>query len=452
MQLARSMVMAAALLASAFPATAQVDDSLILRNSRTLVLADLAGLPPAVVDEALADLHAYGGIDLVPSLILALRYNRPAAGAIAATLAELTGETRGDRWFDWMLWQEAHPEVKPHATFSELKTGLLTALDERFGRFVPLSTDTTIRLEEVAWGGVAVDGIPALDDPKLIAAEQADYLVPGELVFGVAINGDARAYPLRILDWHEMLNDVVGGVPVTLAYCTLCGSGILFDGRVDGLDKPLTFGTSGLLYRSNKLMYDRNTDSLWNQFTGRPVSGPLVAENLELRMLPVAITSWRDWKVRNPETQVLALDTGYVRDYTPGAAYGHYFNSPDLMFPALADVSARPLKDFVFGIRTTGGAKAWPLDVFRDRPVLNDRVGLTEVVLVGQTQTRTVRAYRRDGRKFTAGPGPDKLSVGDQRWMVTEEALVGPAGERLSRVPGHVAFWFAWSGFVGEAR
>jgi hypothetical protein len=94
-------------------------------------------------------------------------------------------------------------------------------------------------------------------------------------VFGVAIGGQARAYPLRIVNWHEMVNDTIAGVPVSLAYCTLCGAAILFDARAPGRDTPFTFGSSGLLYRSNKLMYDRQTGSLWNQFTGRPVLGAL---------------------------------------------------------------------------------------------------------------------------------------------------------------------------------
>ena len=114
-----------------------------------------------------------------------------------------------------------------------------------------------------------------------------------ELVFGVEINGDARAYPLRILDWHEMFNDVVGGVPVALAYCTLCGSGILCETLLPPRSERLIFGSSGFLYRSNKLMYDHQTHSLWDQVTGRPIVGPLTGSGIELKVRPVAITSWR---------------------------------------------------------------------------------------------------------------------------------------------------------------
>ena len=131
-----------------------------------------------------------------------------------------------------------------------------------------------------------------------------------------------------------MFNDVVGGVPVALAYCTLCGSGILFETLVEGRSEPFVFGSSGFLYRSNKLMYDRQTNSLWNQFLGRPVVGPLTGSGLEFKIRPVAITRWGDWRDRHPQTKVLSLETGYARDYRPGKPYGAYFASPELMFPA----------------------------------------------------------------------------------------------------------------------
>lgn len=126
-----------------------------------------------------------------------------------------------------------------------------------------------------------------------------------------------------------MSNDVVGGVPVALAYCTLCGSGILYDKRVAGRTEPLEFGSSGFLYRSNKLMYDQETHSLWNQFTGRPVVGALTESDIELKILPVAISTWGKWRSRHPQTKVLSIETGYARDYTPGRPYGTYFDSPD---------------------------------------------------------------------------------------------------------------------------
>lgn len=432
------------------------DDREVFLQSRTVVLGNMLGTPAEALRAALEKLQARGKPDVAAALILALRYNGPAEEYVVRALSAITGDTAapgddtGRTWFDWMLWQEAHPEITPHPSFRQIKREILVGIDPAFDRFLPLTEDATIRLEEIAWGGVRVDGIPALTNPDLIPATDADYLTPGELVFGIEINGDVRAYPLRILDWHEMLNDIIGGVPVSLGYCTLCGSGILFDTRIKQVGQPLVFGSSGLLYRSNKLMFDRQTGSLWNQFTGRPVSGLLAGSDVELRILPVAITSWRDWAASHPDTKVLSLETGYQRDYTPGAPYAHYFNSPNLMFPARADGETLPLKDYVFGIRTAGGARAWPLEDFRDTPVINDSVGLTDVVLVGNELTRTVRAYRREDRTFTPGPEPDSLSAGGEVWKIGEDALTGPDGAKLPRVAGHVAYSFAWSSFVGR--
>ena len=259
-----------------------------------------------------------------------------------------------------------------------------------------------------------------------------------------------RAYPLRILDWHEMFNDVVGGVPVSLAYCTLCGSGILFETAVEGRSEPFVFGSSGFLYRSNKLMYDAATHSLWNQFTGRPVVGPLTGTGIALKTRPVVITTWGDWLERHPTTMVLSPETGHRRDYRPGAAYRDYFASPELMFPALVDQSKLMQKDYVFALRSSGAEKAWALHLFDGGAVLNDRAGVVDLVLIGNAATRTVRAYRSDGLAFSKGGRSDEIMHEGQIWRVTEDALVAPNGRTLSRLPGHIAYWFAWSGYLGR--
>ena len=163
-------------------------------------------------------------------------------------------------------------------------------------------------------------------------AAASGWILASDLVIGVEINGDVRAYPRRIIDWHEMVNDTVGGVPVSLAYCTLCGSAILYDGRHDG--EVYRFGTSGLLYRSNKLMYDRNTRSLWEQYTGEPAWGSLVGSGIRLETLPVVHTTWKAWLADHPDTKVLDIDTGFDRDYGPGVAYRDYWANSALIFPA----------------------------------------------------------------------------------------------------------------------
>ena len=401
--------------------------------------------------EAMQWLLHNGDRGSVAFLIQLLRWLPEDENAIVARLKRLTGADAGPRWFDWMLWQQGHPEFEPHPGYAGFLAALLAGIDPRFRRFLRAEVPHAIRLEEIAWGGVAVDGIPALDNPAMIAAANAQYLNADDAVFGVEINGDARAYPLRIVNWHEMANDIVGGVPVSLAYCTLCGAAILFDGRVQGYPQPFTFGSSGLLYRSNKLMYDRKTDSLWNQFTGRPVVGPLTGSKIELHVLPVALTSWAQWRERHPETRVLALDTGFHRDYGPGVAYHDYFASPELMFPALVKDKRLAPKDLVFGVRVPGGVKAWPLADFTGGAVINDHVGFTDVVLIGDPEGRGARAYRADGHRFARGATADELIAGGERWRVSEDGLIGPAGKSLPRLPGHVAYWFAWAGYFEDA-
>ena len=435
-------------LAGGGAALAAADDDAVARHSRTLLFG--AG---DELQDALAALRGRGNADVAAALILALRYRRYAGGDLSLALSDITGhQARG--WFDWMVWQEAHPEIAPHPSYAALKLDVLQRIDPEFLRFFRPEwvrpEAMRIRLEEITWGGVPVDGIPSLDNPTLIAGRQADYLRGDDLVFGVEINGDARAYPLRIMGWHEMFNEVIGGVPVALAYCTLCGSGILFESRVQGRAAPFVFGSSGLLYRSNKLMFDRQTDSLWNQFTGEPVVGPLVDSGIRLKIRPVLITSWAAWRAAHPTTRVLSLDTGHRRDYGSGAVYAEYFASPELMFPTRVDEARLKGKDYVFGIRDVAAAKAWPLAAFEGGRVINDRIGRRRVVLIGDAATRSVRAYDRGDRTFEAGIGDAALrGPGGGLWRVEEAALVGPDGTRLERLPGHVAYWFAWDGYMG---
>ena len=389
------------------------------------------------------------GKDTIPALILALRFAQKNEREIETALEKLAGERVSGGWFGWMLWQQAHPEITPFEGFDRLHAAVMTNIDPNFAMFLYSGVRHDIRLEEITWGGVVKDGIPALTNPKQVAAGDAQYLGNDDLVFGVSINGDARAYPLRIMDWHEMFNDVVGGVPVSLAYCTLCGSGILFDTAVEGREKPFVFGSSGFLYRSNKLMYDEATHSLWNQFIGKPVVGPLTGSGIELKTRPVVITTWADWRQRNPSTTVLALDTGFNRNYSTGAAYGTYFSNNEMMFPALVDQTKLKSKDYVFALRSSGAEKAWPLSLFESDPVINDVAGALDLTLCGDAKTRSVRAYRTNGEKFARGPSPDTLMLDGKEWQVTEDALLGPSGETMRRLPGHVAYWFAWSGYLG---
>ncbi len=396
-------------------------------------------------DETLAIFEQRGKTDVVPALIQALRF-QPNSTQLRSTLVSLTGQP-DQSWGDWMLWQEEHPEVKPFDGFDVFKARVAQLIDPNFSDFLYPGVHHSIRLEEIAWGGVQKDGIPSLDNPGMIPAKKADYMRDDDLVFGVSINGDVRAYPLRIMNWHEMFNDVIGGVPVALAYCTLCGSGILYETDLGDGKEPLIFGSSGFLYRSNKLMFDRQTHSLWNQFTGRPVAGTLTGTDLELKTRPVTITSWKQWKSHHPKTTVLDIDTGYRRDYGSGVAYREYFASPELMFPALVDQSENAAKSYVFVLRLQGKEQAWPLSKFRDAQVIQDQIDGQKIILIGNEKTRTVRAYAGNGAVFSRSEKADYLDSDRDRWQITEDALVAEDGRKLKRLPGHISYWFAWNNY-----
>ncbi|HWH45722.1 MAG TPA: DUF3179 domain-containing protein [Thermoleophilaceae bacterium] len=387
---------------------------------------------------------------------------------IADGLERITGRDGGLDWDAWVEWY-ASTDIEAPSGFRAWKGGILSRIDSGFGAFFDERLPSEIRVEEVVWGGVALDGIPALDDPATLPAARARYLDEDDPVFGVALGGEARAYPLRILDWHEMVNDTVGGRAVSLAYCTLCGAGVLFATETD--ERTYTFGSSGFLMRSNKLMYDRQTRTLWNQLTGRPVLGELAGDEVELETLPVVVSTWGRWRERHPDTTVLDIRTGHDRPYSRGAAYGDYFASPEAMFPVGPPGRGLRTKERVFALRVGDAPKAYPLDRVTEERVINDRLGGRGVVVVAAGERiatrgrdeRTgvdveydsgaeVRAYERGRHRF-AGHGSDALrDERGRRWRVTEDALAGPGGERLERLGGHLAYAFGWLSYFPRSE
>lgn len=511
------------------------------------LLRDL--LPSASSESRVAALEriaASGDARFVAPLTDLLRFlqDRAEFEADARAALKLSGARwipEADLWETLVTWVGTHAEVPPPPGYTGWKGELHAQLfDPRFRDFLYEGARATARVEEVVWGGVRVDGIPALVNPKMLPADKAAYLVGSEPVFGVSLHDDHRAYPLRILDWHEMANDVVGGVPVALAYCTLCGAGILYDARAGGVSYQ--FGSSGFLMRSNKLMYDRQTRTLWNQLTGEPVIGRLAGQTVRLKILPVVLTSWAEWKQMHPDTQVLSLETGHQRPYEVGATYARYFAAPQTMFPVWQRSRELPEKARVYAVQLGGVAKAYPLDelnraggvandtlggqslvvIYRDavgRVVLPDALtaalgapatrwanDLTvagarkalakdpdliaaftaEVLLAMPTLDRLTllserstderlgthagpglftaalrnevaqrgligetRAYARGRHRFKASPADREIvfDANGASWRITEAALIGPSGERLPRLGGHLAYWFGWYSF-----
>jgi hypothetical protein len=359
-------------------------------------------------------------------------------------LEKQTGQRFGDDLRRWRRWYWNRP-YEPHPHYAAFKSGLYANVDPRMSAFFPPGGDERIRLDEVDWGGVKVDGIPPLDHPKHVAAgsREAAYLKDGHVVFGLFLNGEARAYPKRILAWHEMARDRLGGVALAIVYCTLCGTVIPYGAEVGGVVR--TFGTSGLLYRSNKLMYDAESMSLWSTVEGRPVLGALASRDLTLTAHPVVTTIWKEWREAHPETTVLSLDTGFARDYGEGAAYREYFASDRLMFEVpQTDDRLRP-KDEVLALRVGEEAVALAVRFLeKNRVFALEAAGRRLLVLTSPEGANRVYDVT------AAAPGPPLYSG----YRETEDALLpedGP-GAPLPRVPARRAFWFGWAAQYPDTR
>jgi hypothetical protein len=215
----------------------------------------------------------------------------------------------------------------------------------------------------------------------------------------------------------------------------------------------LTFGSSGFLYRSNKLMYDRHTDTLWHQLWGTPAFGPLVGSGIKLERLPVTLTTWEAWYAEHPDTKVMDFNTGFVRDYHVGAAYADYFASPDTMFPVWRRSQLLPTKSWVFTQLINNQPKAYPLSVLQEELVVNDTLAGQNLVVIHEDGGHGARAYERGEHIFTSAADDTTIVLLDEEgneWQVTENALISNSGEELTRRPGHMAYWFGWFSFYPQ--
>lgn len=366
-------------------------------------------------------------------------------------LEKQTGKRFDETLNGWRTWMWTLP-YEPHPEYGEFKGIVYSQIDERMRAFFPRGVRSRIRLDEIDWGGVRVNGIPPLVYPRVLAAQDARYLRDGNVVFGVVINGEARAYPKRILAWHELATDRIGGVELTVVYCTLCGTVIPYESTVAG--RVVRFGTSGLLYRSNKLMFDEQTASLWNTIEGEPVVGPLSDSGLALTPREVVTTTWGEWRTAHPDTTVLSLETGHKRDYGEGVAYRDYFASDELYFRvAHADRRLKNKADVLtLRVRPRGGGNPQPIAIdtalLKRNPVFHFDVGGRRLIVVTSPQGAN-RVYDLGDRPVVVQATQTDGQVTDangNRWRVTEEALIHEREQlvRLPRVVAARAFWFGW--------
>lgn len=216
-------------------------------------------------------------------------------------------------------------------------------------------TDALVPAELIIAGGPQKDGIPAIDKPNFVAPGEADYLASSDRVLGINYQGIVKAYPIKILNFHEIVNDDFNGQAIAITFCPLCGSGIAYSAKING--KKYSFGVSGLLYNSDVLLYDRQTASLWSQMMNKAISGPLKGQRLQT--IAMSHTTWQDWQQRHPDSLVLSTNTGYRRDYTTNPYRGYELDRK-IWFPIVAKNNNHHPKALIIGIEIDGKFKGYP--------------------------------------------------------------------------------------------
>jgi hypothetical protein len=266
-----------------------------------------------------------------------------------------------------------------------------------------------VPVEEIKHGGPPRDGIPALDRPRFVSAGKANFLSDSDRVLGIDHNGVRKAYAIKILNYHEIVNDRFGQEAVVVSYCPLCGTGMAFLASVDG--STHSFGVSGLLYNSDVLLYDRETDSLWSQLMKQAISGPLRGQHLQ--QIAMSHTRWDDWRNRHPDTLVLSTDTGSRRDYER-SPYAGYESSTALYFPVSSMDPRYHPKELVIGVSVQGVHKAYPFtELSRTNGDIVDSIAGKQVRVYYDSRNRTGRVLAADG----------------------------------SELPSTISYWFAWQAF-----
>jgi hypothetical protein len=258
-----------------------------------------------------------------------------------------------------------------------------------------------IHPNDILSGGPAKDGIPSIDNPKYISVEEAnEWIEDAELGMGITYKGEKRFYPFQILVWHEIVNDTIAGDPILITYCPLCGSGIAFNRKING--EAVEFGTSGKLYNSNLVMYDRKTETYWQQIEGKAIVGELVGNKLVL--VPIDTITYGAWKRKNPETKVLSRETGKSRQYGRDP-YGNYYTNESLYFPVGNEDNRLHAKAVVFGVEVNGEYAAYPESELKKGGTIEDTLGGIPIrldrddigiITIRKTNSNEQIAYERD--------------------------------------------------------
>lgn len=362
-------------------------------------------------------------------------------------LETLTGERHATA-ADWYRWMMANPPPLPEE-YATWKGGLLSIIDPRFTQLIrEQRAPDGPGAADLVWGLQGVGQVPPLRSPDTVHRVEERYLSRSDIVYGVVIDGVARAYPERIIAWHGVVTDTIEGDAIQVWHCIACGGAAVF-GAVASDGTRYTFAPSGLAWQSRRLFFDEETLSLWDAVQGRAVSGP--AAGTRLTLLPSVRTTWGEWSDRYRNTRVLSLDTGFVRDYGEGVAIRPDTQSDGPLYPVPEVDDRLPPKSRVLGVVVGGVARAYPLDAIEAARIVHDEVGGTRVVLVSPGPGRGVTVYAAGGVTIDRieGPPDDREAVDTDglRWFVDEERLLNTRNSRvIPAVASQVLYWFAWSG------
>ena len=303
-----------------------------------------------------------------------------------------------------------------------------------------------IPLDKIKSGGPPKDGIPSIDNPVFVDISDSNFMSDSDIVIGLNVNGETKAYPLFILVWHEIVNDKVGSTPVSVTYCPLCYTSQVFERIIN--DQQVEFGTSGKLYNSNLLMYDRLSESYWSQALGLAVKGEL--SGYQLNLIPFDLITWGDWKELYLDTLVLTPDTGYSRSYATDP-YGNYYTEPRIMFPVEHSDDRLSPKELVIGFHQNDIYKAYKQSDIESNVVINDLVDETPVMLVSLFSQNS-RIFERiiDDKilDFVYSDGKIFDSQTNSEWNYDGLAISGEYnGKQLNRMTIEPGFWFEWVAF-----
>lgn len=315
--------------------------------------------------------------------------------------------------------------------------------------------------QNIQSGGPPKDGIPPIDEPKYVTAIDSEkFLTANDIVFGLDYRGTIKAFPQKILVWHEIVNEEIGGEKISVTYCPLTGSAVGFKGRSQADGQWLTFGTSGKLVNSNLLMYDRQTDSEWPQILGAAITGP--NKGVRLEEIPLAWTTWERWRARYPKTLVLSTDTGYFRSYgrDPYGSYqeeGTYYDSGGPFFPVMAKDRRFEPKEVVVGGKAGGHQLAILKEGARKKNVINTDLGGLSLAAFYDPELGMARVFERRARGKILTFGSDGGKIVDEatgsRWSSDGRSLEGKlAGTKLKIVPSYDVMWFAWYAFFPQTQ